>query len=65
MLEDQNFWPAKGLKLKYRKPKYFNYQITIDYKIYIKTINIIYIKLLDNIIVSQYISKFGNTKLIP
>lgn len=36
VLEEQNLWPAKGLKLECSKPKCFNCQVAADCKIFVK-----------------------------
>lgn len=36
VLEEQNLWPAKGLKLECTKPKCFNCQVVADCKICVK-----------------------------
>lgn len=60
-----NFWLAKELKLKCKKPTCFNYQVVADGKICIKGINMIYIKLLNSTVILRPVPKNGNAMLMP
>ena len=35
-MEERNLWPSRGLNLECPKPKYFNCQVTVEFKICVK-----------------------------